>query len=153
MANHIQEMMKQRARLQTRTQNLIEAFAQGIPFGRGEGAAVIGSAAVVTAAIELLSPVPTTVASVVLEAGACVLTACGVKSAIQGRHFWKAAIMGSDADAAVEAMQQEAEVEEDSALDSNLKPVKSRVTKWNRNQQETEEFLRQHGTDVLRVVK
>lgn len=103
------ELRKARARLNKRGTNVISALVAGVPTDGKQLAAVTGGAAAAVVAVELLSPVPTTVMAVVGEGVLAIAAACGVKSAIQGRAFWKAAIMGSDADKIAKEEKEEAE--------------------------------------------
>jgi hypothetical protein len=153
MANTLNQLRKMRAEHMTRGNNALQGLMFGVPINAKEIAAVTGSAAIAVTAIELLSPVPTTVLTVMAEAGIALAAACGLKSAYQGREFWKAAIMGTSMDKLAKEVKATAtKVEEDTSswpLDSNLKPVRNRCAPWTRPQEAVDEFMREHGTDII----
>ena len=149
MANTLNQLKKMRAAQMTRGSNALQGLAYGIPVNAKEIAAVTGPAAVAVVAIELLSPLPTTVLAVVAEAGIALAAAMGIKSAIQGREFWKAAIMGTTMDKVVKEIKKAEEYPE-GALDSNLKPTRSRVTPWCVPEDMKDAFLREHGASIIR---
>lgn len=155
MANTLNQLKKMRAQQQTRGENVVAGLLCGVPTTNTEIAAMTGGMAATVVAIELVSPVPMTVVGCIGEAMLGVAAACGLKSAIQGREFWKAAIMGSDCDRLTKEQDKGEDVPdaEKPALDSELRPVRSRVTPWTRTSEQTDEFLRQHGTDQIRLVK
>jgi hypothetical protein len=155
MANMLNELRKMTAQQMTRQANVGAALMCGVPTDVKEGAVVTGGAAAVVVAVELLSPVPTTALAVVAEAAIALAAACGIKSAIQGRHFWKAAIMGTPMDALSKDIKQAMKEEKakpevvEGALDSRLKPTVNKVTPWKTSEVEKDEFLRNYGSAIL----
>jgi hypothetical protein len=156
MANMLNQLRKMTSQQMTRPANVGAALMCGVPTDVKEGAVVTGGAAAVVVAVELLSPVPTTALAVVAEAAIALAAACGIKSAIQGRHFWKAAIMGTPMDALNKDIKKAAKEEEkakpevvEGALDSRLKPTVNKVTPWKTSEVEKDEFLRNYGSAIL----
>lgn len=143
------ELQAVRARLQKRTANVECGLIAGIPTSGKEVGIVAGGAAAAVVAVELLSPVPTTVLAVVGEGMLALAAACGIKSAVQGRAFWKAAIMGSDADRmeafeAIEEIMKEEAAPVEGALDSKLNPTVNSCTPWTVSDEETQAFIAAH---------
>jgi hypothetical protein len=158
MANMLNQLRKMTSQQMTRPANVGAALMCGVPTDVKEGAVVTGGAAAVVVAVELLSPVPTTALAVVAEAAIALAAACGIKSAIQGRHFWKAAIMGTPMDALNKDIKKAAKEEEkakpevvEGALDSKLRPTINKVTPWNVPEEMTEEFIRTYGATAIRI--